>query len=84
MKTVLIFFVIGILTASGATYYRYQSFHPCDWMEQEVSEKKGLPRLIVKGQIRAQFLLNGISDPNHLQCVLAWWDFRRGNLPPKT
>lgn len=84
MKSALILVVAGILAASGATYYRYASFHPCDWMEQDLSEESGLPRLVVKGQIRARFLVRGISDPNRIDCVFAWWDFRKGNLSPNS
>ncbi len=42
MKFVLI--VIGLAVAATiATYARYGSLDPCDWMEQDLARQTGLP-----------------------------------------
>ena len=76
MKNALIVITLLALAAGAATYYRYASFHPCDWMEQDLAESSGLPRLVMRGRIRGEFMLRGIADPSPSDCVLAWWDFR--------
>jgi len=80
MKAVLI--VIGVLVvALVATYVRYQSLSPCDWMAQDLAAQSDLPLLVVEGRIRANFLLEGIADPGPYDCVFAWWKFRAEGLP---
>ena len=81
MKNVLIVAVLLIAAAGAATYGRYESFHPCDWMEQDLADSSGLPRLAMRAQIRAEFLLRGITNPGPADCVLAWWDFRANQEP---
>lgn len=76
MKNVLLVIVVLIAAAAAATYSRYESFHPCDWMEQDLADSSGLPRLVMRGQIRAEFVLKGITEPGPADCVLAWWDYR--------
>ncbi len=76
MKNALIVIALLSIAAGAATYYRYASFHPCDWMEQDLAESSGLPRLVMRGKIRAEFMLRGIAEPGPTDCVLAWWDFR--------
>ncbi len=76
MRNLLIVFILLAGAASAATYMRYESFHPCDWMEQDLAESSGLPRLAMRAQIRAEFVLQGIADPGPADCVLAWWDYR--------
>ena len=69
------------LAAMGATYWRYQSLHPCDWMERDLVRSSDLPQVVVAMQIRAEFLLEGIASPNAYQCLLKWWELRRDGLP---
>ena len=76
MKNALIVLVLLVAAAGAATYGRYESFHPCDWMEQDLAESAGLPRLVMQGKIRAEFMLRGIVEPGPTDCILAWWDFR--------
>lgn len=68
--------VILLLAASGATYTRYESLHPCDWLEQDVATEQGLPRLIAKARIHAEFLLEGVTEPSAYQCLSGWWEVR--------
>ena len=70
-----------LLVAMAMTYIRYQSLHPCDWMEKDLAQRTGLPRLVVQGRIRAGFLIQGIVDPDTVDCVLAWWAYRAEGLP---
>ncbi len=80
MKLVLI--VIGLaVAATVATYARYGSLNPCDWMERDVARQMGLPPMVVRVRIRAAFLIDGISDPAPSDCLFGWWEFRSEGLP---
>lgn len=81
MKNFFGFVLLASVAAATATYYRYESFNPCIWMEQEFAEDSGLPRLVVQGRIKAEFFLRGISEPTIPQCTMAWWSFRIDHLP---
>ncbi len=78
MMTFLGASVMLTFAASAATYIQYRSFDPCVWMEQDIAEDSGLPRLAAKARIKSQFLIDGIVHPDTRQCVLAWWEFRAG------
>lgn len=67
--------VAGI-AATIATYSRYESFDPCVWMEQDMAHQSRLPRVVMQGRIRADFLIQGVSNPDRYQCLTAWWKFR--------
>ena len=75
-KTVSLFLVIAALAATIATYSRYESFSPCIWIEQDQARATGLPTLVTRGRLHAEFLLRGIREPNTMDCLLSWWDFR--------
>ena len=78
------YLVVGcalLLAATVATYARYASLDPCDWMEQDMAETSGLPLLLVQARIRGAFLLDGTLDPGPTDCLLKWWDFRANGLP---
>lgn len=68
-----------MLAASAATYVQYQSFDPCQWMEQDLASQGGLTHLAAKARVRGQFLIRGIAEPDAGQCVMAWWEFRADN-----
>ena len=71
-----------LVAAAAATFARYESFSPCDWMARDLESSTGLPGLIVQARIKGHFLLEGIADPDQVDCLLAWWDLRRDGLPP--
>lgn len=74
--------VAGLLLAAvAATYARYQSLHPCDWMEQDLAAHYDLPLIVLQARIRAGFLLQGITDPDAADCLFEWWDLRSQGLP---
>ncbi len=75
------FAIVVILLAVIATYARYESLSPCDWMGQGLAAQSDLPLIIIRGRIRANFLLRGIADPDAYDCVLAWWKFRAEGVP---
>jgi len=75
-KTVPLFLAIAVAAAAISTYGRYESFSPCVWIEQDQARETGLPRLVLRGRIHAHFLLRGIHEPNPMDCLLSWWDFR--------
>ena len=74
--------VLGLaLAATVATYVRYESLDPCDWMEHDLADQTGLPRVVVEARIRAGFLLDGITEPGPGDCLLEWWEWRSEGLP---
>lgn len=75
MKYIILF--VGLsLAASIATFVRYQSLHPCDWMEQDLADQWSVPRIMARAKIRAEFLLDGVADPGPSQCLFGWWEMR--------
>jgi len=83
MKTAAIIIIGILLFGTAATYHRYQSFNPCDWMEQDLIVQSSLPKLVVQGKVKAKFLLQGIIDPTPVQCVKMWWKLKAdGDLVP--
>ena len=74
--------VAGLLiVAVIATFARYGSLHPCDWMEEDLAAESELPRVAIELQISAAFLLEGITNPGPGDCLVKWWDWRREGLP---
>ena len=65
-----------LLAAVVATYVRYQSLDPCDWLERDMAQRMGMPELVVRGRIRAQFLIRGIAEPGAADCLTEWWRFK--------
>ena len=65
-----------IVAAVAATFWRYGSLNPCDWLERDTAQASGLPYLVAQARIRAEFLLDGITEPDGGQCLTAWWDLR--------
>ncbi len=82
MKTLAIL-VAMVTAASAATYARYESFDPCIWMEQDLAADSGLPVVVTRARIQAEFLLRGIADPDAADCLFAWWEFRADGLQAK-
>ncbi len=80
MKYLVILLAL-LISGSLATYVRYESLDPCVWMEQDLSAANGLPLLVVQARIRAEFLLDGITEPAPNDCLMAWWDLRSEGLP---
>ncbi len=74
--------VAGLLLAAvGATFFRYQSLHPCDWMVRDVAETYGVSPAIAQAKIHVEFGLDGVFDPDALDCLLKWWDWRSEGIP---
>ncbi len=78
---VLVIVLLLILAAAAATFIKYRSFSPCDWMEHDLVEDTGFPPIAIQARIRAYFLLQGIVDPDPAECLLEWWKVRREGLP---
>ena len=81
---VLAIAVVLVLAATVATYVRYQSLSPCDWMEQDMADESDLPRVVIQARIAASFLLDGITDPTPVECLNAWWRYRVDGLPEES
>ncbi len=74
--------VAGLLAAAAvATYARYESLDPCDWLQRDLLIESGLPQVAVELRIGADFLLDGIADPGPGDCLVKWWDWRRNGMP---
>ncbi|MEM7227073.1 MAG: hypothetical protein AAF495_29165 [Pseudomonadota bacterium] len=76
--------VVVLLAATVATYVRYQSLSPCDWMQQDMVEESELPAVVVQTRIAAAFLLDGIIEPTPMECLNAWWRYRVDGLPEES
>ena len=75
MKYLLLIAGLAV-AASVATYARYESLNPCDWLVRDATGQSGLPELAEEARIRAAFLLRGISEPGPYDCLEAWWRLR--------
>ena len=71
---VLVLALVG--AAAVATMVRYGSLQPCDWLEHDTAAQSGLPRMVAQAQLRAAFLLDGITSPTPGECLTAWWDLK--------
>lgn len=72
----------GLLVAAViATYVRYQSLDPCTWLEKDLAANSDWPLPVVRARIQANFLMDGITDPNAGDCLLEWWDWRGEGMP---
>ena len=76
MRTVSAGLIIVAIAATVATYFRYQTFDPCNWMAQDMARHDGLPEVVMEGKVKANFLIRGITNPSATDCVLAWWGER--------
>lgn len=65
-----------VILAGGATYARYGNFDPCDWTAQDHANTSAIPKLVWAGRLQADFLVDGITEPNFGDCMLAWWQNR--------
>jgi hypothetical protein len=76
MRKVMIIAVGLSVVAAAATYVRYWSFDPCDWIARDMADRTSLPLVVWQGRVRADFLLRGITEPTPSDCVIAWWKER--------
>ena len=83
MKTLAVVVPVLLVAAVIATYARYESLHPCDWMEHDLASHLSLPRVVIQARIRAEFLLQGITEPGAGDCLVEWWDWRSKGRPDK-
>ena len=70
-----------LIAAVVATYARYQSLDPCDWMMRDLTESSSLPDIVVEARVRSAFLLDGITEPMSTDCLTGWWQLRSEMLP---
>jgi hypothetical protein len=84
MRYALAVIVVLSAAASTATYVRYQSFDPCQWMALDVANDTKQPGTVVAARIRAAFLVDGIITPSPVDCIQAWWKYRADALPEKS
>ena len=72
---------LGVLVAAAAaTLVRYGSLDPCVWLETDQIEDSILAPALVRAKIRAAFVIDGITDPGPLDCLVKWWDWRGEEL----
>ena len=77
---ILVVVMVLLIAASAATYARYGSLDPCDWMEHDLARQSELPLVALQAQIRAEFLLDGVTDPGPQECLFKWWKLRQDGL----
>ncbi len=70
-----------VVVAAIATLARYESFDPCDWLEQDMTRSLGMPPVVAQARIRATFVLRGIVEPDTSDCLDAWWHLKAKGLP---
>ncbi len=70
-----------MVAAAIATFARYESFDPCDWLEQDMTRSLGTPPVVAQTRIRATFLFRGIVEPDTYDCLDAWWRLKAEGLP---
>ena len=80
MKYIGFVVVLG-LAAVIATFARYESFDPCEWLEQDMTRSLGMPRLVAQARIRAGFMIRGIVEPTSRECLDDWWQLKAEGLP---
>ena len=80
MRTAALASLAIMVAAVIATYVRYESFDPCRWMEQDLASESGQPRLVVRARIQGRFLIDGVTNPDLGQCIMAWWKTRVDGL----
>lgn len=80
MRTALIIVIGIVVAATAATYVRYRSFDPCEWIARDMADRTAIPVIVWQSRIRADFLLQGITDPSASDCVVAWWKERANGV----
>ena len=70
-----------VVAAAIATFARYESFDPCDWLEQDMARSLGMPMVVAQARIRATFMFSGIVEPDTYDCLGAWWHLKAEGLP---
>ncbi len=80
MRYLGIVMVLG-LAAGIATFARYESFDPCEWLEQDMTRALGMPTIVAQARIRASFLFRGIVEPTSRECLDDWWRLKAEGLP---
>ena len=80
MRYLGIVVVLG-LAAVIATFVRYESLDPCEWLEQDMTRALGMPPIVAQARIRAEFLFRGIVEPTSRECLDDWWRLKAEGLP---
>ncbi len=80
MRYLGIVVVLG-LAAVIATFARYESFDPCEWLEQDMTRALGMPKVVAQARIRAGFMFRGIVEPTSGECLDDWWQLKAEGLP---
>lgn len=70
-----------VVAAAIATFARYESFDPCDWLEHDMARSLGMPTVVAQARIRATFMFGGIVEPDTSDCLDAWWHLKAEGLP---
>ncbi len=70
-----------VVAAAIATFARYESFDPCEWLEHDMARAIGMPPVLAQARIRATFMFRGIVEPDTTDCLEAWWHLKAEGLP---
>ena len=77
----LVFVVVLGLAGVIATFARYESLDPCEWLEQDMARALGMPLIVAQARIHAGFLFRGIVEPTSVECLEDWWQLKAEGLP---
>lgn len=83
MRYVAVGFAL-VVAALVATFMRYGSINPCEWLIVDTAHLRGLPLIVAETRVRAGFLVGGTTDPGYAQCLTAWWDLRAAGASAET
>jgi hypothetical protein len=72
-----------VAAAAIATFARYESFDPCDWLERDMALALGVPPLMAQARICAAFMFRGIVEPDTGDCLQDWWHLKAKGPPEK-
>lgn len=75
MRYVAIGFAL-VIAGLVATFVRYGSVNPCEWLILDTARLRGLPLIVAETRVRAAFMVRGTTSPGYTQCLTAWWDLR--------
>ena len=73
-----VFVLVFALSAAGiaATFARYGSLHPCDWLLHDMVDASDMPEPLVEPSVQLRLLFDGLIQPTALDCLDRWWSFR--------
>lgn len=83
MRYVAVGFAL-VVAALVATFVRYGSVDPCEWLILDTARLRELPLIVAETRVRAAFMVRGTTQPGYTACLTAWWDLRANGADAQT